>query len=91
MNPVVSWLKANLVFTVVLFVALQGSVAHPVPSADSAEPASCIAPEHRQFDFWAGDWDVFDIHSPTQGWHVHDWIVSLKDAFCGRTIKTRTV
>jgi hypothetical protein len=29
MNPVVSWLKANLVFTVVLFVALQGSVAHP--------------------------------------------------------------
>jgi len=27
-----------------------------------AEPASpaCAAPEYRQFDFWLGDWDVFD-------------------------------
>jgi len=24
----------------------------------SAQPGSCTAPEHRQFDFWVGDWRV---------------------------------
>lgn len=24
------------------------------------KPAPCTAPEHRQFDFWLGDWDVRD-------------------------------
>ncbi len=28
-------------------------------SADlSAQPGSCTAPEHRQFDFWVGEWHV---------------------------------
>jgi hypothetical protein len=26
--------------------------------------ASCTAPEYRQFDFWAGDWDAFDADQP---------------------------
>ena len=26
--------------------------------AQDAKPAPCSAPEHRQFDFWIGDWDV---------------------------------
>jgi hypothetical protein len=25
-----------------------------------AAPPSCVSPEHRQFDFWVGDWDVSD-------------------------------
>jgi hypothetical protein len=29
------------------------------PSA-AATPA-CTAPEYRQFDFWIGDWDVYDV------------------------------
>jgi len=32
-----------------------------VPAAQSATPAPCSAPEYHQFDFWLGDWDVFDI------------------------------
>lgn len=31
------------------------------PAAESAQPPtskSCAAPEHRQFDFWIGDWNV---------------------------------
>ena len=28
-----------------------------------AAPAACAAPEHRQFDFWIGSWDVY----PTAG------------------------
>ena len=33
----------------------------------SAEPRSgvCLAPEYQQFDFWMGDWDVFDVDNPS--------------------------
>jgi hypothetical protein len=27
-------------------------------SAATARPAACSRPEHRQFDFWVGEWDV---------------------------------
>jgi hypothetical protein len=29
-------------------------------------PAPCTDPEYRQFDFFAGDWDTYDIESPTK-------------------------
>lgn len=28
-------------------------------AAAAQQPAPCTAAEHRQFDFWAGDWEVF--------------------------------
>lgn len=28
------------------------------PAAPPPKPFDCSAPEHRQFDFWVGDWDV---------------------------------
>lgn len=39
------------------------AVAAPIAQAADAPPATanpppCSAPEHRQFDFWLGDWDV---------------------------------
>ena len=37
---------------------LLGLVASP---GDAASPAPCASPEHRQFDFWIGDWR---IHKP---------------------------
>lgn len=41
-------------------------------SRASAQPASCSTPEHHQFDFWAGDWDAFDIDKPdTVVAHAH--------------------
>jgi len=60
MNPL-KRLKAGVVLTVVLFAGLIGLAAHPVPSGESAKSDSCVAPEYRQFDFWIGDWDVFDV------------------------------
>lgn len=30
-------------------------------ATQSSAPASCSAPEYHQFDFWLGDWDVFDV------------------------------
>jgi len=61
MNPLAKRLKAGVVLTVVLFAGLIGLAAHPVPSGESAKSDSCVAPEYRQFDFWIGDWDVFDV------------------------------
>jgi hypothetical protein len=29
-------------------------------------PASCAAPEYRQFDFFAGDWDTYDVGAPSK-------------------------
>src|SRR5918995_5108174 len=41
------------------------AVAPPAPSllaaqetAPTAAPKACAAPEHRQFDFWIGEWEV---------------------------------
>lgn len=32
----------------------------PAPAAPSSPPPpACTAPEHRQFDFWVGRWDVY--------------------------------
>src|SRR5436190_24339821 len=38
--------------------AASGSPAPAAPAAASPAPPRCDAPEYRQFDFWAGEWDV---------------------------------
>ena len=35
------------------------SGAQTAPSAAIPAPTSCSGPEHRQFDFWVGDWDLY--------------------------------
>jgi hypothetical protein len=32
----------------------------PVPPAAQTPPAACTAQEYRQFDFWLGEWEVFN-------------------------------
>ena len=34
------------------------AVAGPAAAQAPARPPTCNAPEHRQFDFWVGQWDV---------------------------------
>lgn len=36
--------------------------ASSLGAAEPAKPKPCSAPEHRQFDFWAGDWDTFETN-----------------------------
>jgi len=36
----------------------------PLTAAPTPSLPSCAAPEYRQFDFWIGDWDVFDAGDP---------------------------
>jgi ketosteroid isomerase-like protein len=36
-----------------------------VSSANFEQTAACSAPEYQEFNFWIGDWDVFDVDNPT--------------------------
>ncbi len=48
-----------LLFTIAAAAAAQA--ATPAQAAPAAPPRpTCDAPEYRQLDFWAGEWDVFD-------------------------------
>jgi hypothetical protein len=38
--------------------------------ATPAAPSPCSAPEFRQFDFWIGDWDVFDSGDSKPSMHI---------------------
>jgi hypothetical protein len=38
-----------------------GTMAPAQSSVPSAGGQHCAAPEYRQFDFWIGDWDAFDL------------------------------
>jgi hypothetical protein len=35
-----------------------GAAGAPATTAQPAAPKPCSGPEHRQFDFWIGDWEV---------------------------------
>jgi len=48
----------------ILLLALQGVAA---PAAATPKPFDCTAPEHRQFDFWVGEWDVVPNGPPVSG------------------------
>ena len=43
-------------------------------------PPACTAPEHRQFDFWLGPWDVFD---PRSGRKVAESLIEPVYRGCG--------
>ena len=45
-----------------LLLALLAAVASRLFAAEHASP-SCSAPTYRQFDFFAGDWDTYDLKS----------------------------
>lgn len=40
-------------------------IAAAAPAQNPPRPPACTAGEHRQFDFWAGDWDVYRTGTDT--------------------------
>ena len=60
MTPTSSLRKLTFVSVIALFTAAGGETTGRMPR-QAANPAFCSAPEFRQFDFWLGDWDVFDV------------------------------
>jgi len=53
------------VLAISVFMLLVGAV--PLVADEPPPPAPCSAPEHRQFDFWIGDWQVVDADGQVQG------------------------
>ena len=51
-----------------LWLAAVTTVGSPpadrAPLGESAKTVPCAAPAYRQFDFWIGDWDGFDVDKP---------------------------
>ena len=60
MSRIARWSKIGIVYVGIL-LAGSGLTASRVASAEDAKSGFCAAPIYRQFDFWAGDWDVFDV------------------------------
>ena len=58
-------LIANCLFTLAASVGASAVAGAETPPP--AKPPPCAAPEHRQFDFWHGDWDVRDPSGKTVG------------------------
>jgi hypothetical protein len=55
------WLAlSGVAMSAVIAGSLPGRTAAPTEGA----LAGCTAPEYRQFDFWAGNWDAFDADHP---------------------------
>src|SRR5215207_2474112 len=42
----------------VLLVFVQGAAAPAATAAPASPPLACAGSEHRQFDFWIGEWSV---------------------------------
>jgi hypothetical protein len=58
--------KIRTILALLLTTLGGGSVLGDTLSAPHQRVAAdCAAPAYRQFDFWIGDWDVFDIDQPT--------------------------
>ena len=61
MTPTFSSRKFIFVSVLALFAATGGETTGRMPSRQAANPAFCSASEFRQFDFWLGNWDAFDV------------------------------
>ena len=58
MTPHNNWIRTCCLLFVAVFTGVANCAVPPVAAA-ATEP--CMTPENHQFDFWAGDWDVFDL------------------------------
>lgn len=63
MKSMIRCSKIGAVYMLVAF--LLGCMTTGRASAQSATPSACTSPEYRQFDFWAGDWEAFDVDNLT--------------------------
>jgi len=67
MHPTSRWFKLSAICALSFFFV----VNHATKRTQAApKAAGCAAPEYRQFDFWVGDWDVFEVGGPIKVAHA---------------------
>lgn len=49
-----------------LCISLSATANRIASAVESAKAGTCEAPVYRQFDFWIGDWDAFDMDNPNR-------------------------
>lgn len=54
------------VFVLLLYTVIPALNPGPMFSAETPKAAPCEGPEYRQFDFWIGDWDTYDVDQPAK-------------------------
>jgi hypothetical protein len=64
MTLITKWLSVSAVAALVLVARRENVRTVRVSAAEPQKLTRCVAPEYRQFDFWAGDWDAFDVANP---------------------------
>jgi hypothetical protein len=69
MHKILEWLRMGIVFAVVLFAG-NNVLSTPVRAAKPPNTTPCTATAYRGFDFWAGDWDVFEVGGSIQVAHA---------------------
>jgi len=65
-SEVLNWALLLKIISRAILVCVAGMNALAQPS----NPLPCTSPEYRQFDFWIGDWAVFEADSITSAAHV---------------------
>jgi hypothetical protein len=63
-NPITQWFKVGLA-SIVLLLGRMKSLPTVGGSSEVGKLTACASPGYRQFDFWVGDWDAFDVDSPS--------------------------
>jgi len=66
MSATTRWSNTGISSASIVLAAAMGVMAQSIASADSAKSAACSDPVYRQFDFWMGDWDAFDVDNPSK-------------------------
>ena len=61
-----AWKASFVMVPLLLLNAITHSVVGALPVASPADPGPCPGPEYRTFDFFAGDWDAFEIDNPAK-------------------------
>ncbi|MGA8223841.1 MAG: hypothetical protein WB780_19490 [Candidatus Acidiferrales bacterium] len=70
MRATARWPKAAIIFAGLVFLGAGGSPARNAGIQPPPQAAACSAPEYRQFDFWVGDWDAFEVGSTEKEAHA---------------------
>jgi hypothetical protein len=71
--------------TLAIALALAGTAFAQAPPAAKQPP--CQSPEHRQFDFWLGHWDVFTPDGKAAGENLIERVLggcALRETWSGR-------
>jgi ketosteroid isomerase-like protein len=65
-----SWMRLGALCVLVLPVGMHAGSSASTATAEQSNAKPCSTPEHRQFDFWVGDWEVIDLDNNTKDSHV---------------------